>query len=172
MGILYVADDLLAQLHTAHRGWFSVEAPFDFFNYEQPLKAGTARFEHSSPNSLPIIGLDAALGVFECIDGGMAAVEERISGLTSHAISGLERLGYPVVSPQGEGERSGIVCFKLHPEYLAISPQQLVDELALRKIHVAARNDVVRVSPHFYNTLEELDVLLNALDDISRSGTL
>ena len=172
MGILYVADDLLAQLHTAHRGWFSVEAPFDFFNYEQPLKAGMARFEHSSPNSLPIIGLDAALGVFECIDGGMAAVEERISGLTSHAISGLERLGYPVLSPQGEGERSGIVCFKLHPEYLAISPQQLVDELALRKIHVAARSDVVRVSPHFYNTLEELDVLLNALDDIRRSGSL
>ena len=172
MGILYVADDLLAQLHTAHRGWFSVEAPFDFFNYEQPLKAGMARFEHSSPNSLPIIGLDAALGVFECIDGGMAAVEERISGLTSHAISGLERLGYPVLSPQGEGERSGIVCFKLHPEYPAISPLQLVDELALRKIHVAARSDVVRVSPHFYNTLEELDVLLNALDDIRRSGSL
>ena len=171
-GILYVADDLLAQLHIAHRGWFSVEAPYDFFNYEQPLKAGTARFEHSSPNSLPIIGLDAALGVFECIDGGMAAVEERISGLTSHAISGLERLGYPVVSPQGEGERSGIVCFKLHPEYPAISPLQLVDELALRKIHVAARSDVVRVSPHFYNTLEEFDALLNALDDIRRSGTL
>ncbi len=169
-GILYVADDLLAQLHIARQGWFSVETPFDFFNYEQPLKAGTARFEHSSPNSLPIIGLNAALGVFECIDGGMAAVEERISGLTSHAISGLERLGYPVVSPQGEGERSGIVCFKLHPEYLAISLQQLVDELALRKIHVAARSEVVRISPHFYNTLEEIDVLLNALDDIRRSG--
>jgi cysteine desulfurase/selenocysteine lyase len=171
-GILYVADNLLAQLHTARRGWFSVEMPYDFFNYEQPLKAGMARFEHSSPNSLPIIGLDAALGIFECIDGGMAAVEERISGLTSHVISGLEQLGYPVVSPQGEGERSGIVCFKLHPEYLASSPEQLVDELALRKIHVAARSDVVRVSPHFYNTLEEIDVLLNALEDIRRSGTL
>ncbi len=167
-GILYVADDLLAQLHTARRGWFSVEMPYDFFNYGQPLKAGTARFEHSSPNSLPIIGLDAALGVFECIDGGMAAVEERISGLTSHAILGLERLGYPVVSPQGEGERSGIVCFKLHPERQDISPEQLVDELALRKIHVAARSDAVRVSPHFYNTLEELDVLLNALGDLKK----
>jgi selenocysteine lyase/cysteine desulfurase len=30
----------------------------------------------------------------------------------------------------------------------------------------------VRVSPHFYNTLEELDVLLNALEDIRRAGTL
>ncbi len=167
-GILYVADDLLAQLQTARRGWFSVEAPFDFFNYEQPLKVGTARFEHSSPNRLPIIGLDAALGIFECIDGGMPAVEERILGLTSYAIDGLELLGYPVVSPQGDGERSGIVCFKLHPKRQEISLQQLVDELASRNIHLAALSDVIRISPHFYNTLEEIDALLNALDDIRK----
>ncbi len=171
-GILYIADDLLAQLHTARRGWFSVESPFDFFNYEQPLKAGVARFEHSTSNRLPIIGLDAALGMFECIDGGMVAVEERILGLTSYAIAELERLGYPVVSPQGDGERSGIVCFKLHPERQDISPQQLVDELASRNVHVAARSDVVRISPHFYNTLEEIDMLLNALEDLRKPVAL
>jgi len=167
-GILYIANDLLAQLHTTRRGWFSVEKPFDFFNYEQPLKAGMARFEHSSPNRLPIIGLDAALGIFECIDGGMPAVEERILGLTGHAIAGLEQLGYPVVSPQAEGERSGIVCFKLHPERQDISTQQLVDELASRNIYAAARNDFVRISPHFYNTIEEIDMLLNALEEIKK----
>ena len=169
-GILYVADDLQAQLHTARKGWFSVQAPYDFFHYEQPLKAGMARFEHSTPNGLPILGLDAALGIFECLDGGMPAVEERILGLTSYASTGLERLGHPVVTPQGDGERSGIVCFKLHPQRQDISSQQLVDELASRNIHLAARGDVVRISPHFYNTLEEIDVLLNALDDIRRSG--
>jgi cysteine desulfurase / selenocysteine lyase len=170
-GILYVADDLQAQLKTTRRGWFSVETPFEFFNYEQPLKTGMARFEHSTPNSLPIIALDAALGIFECIDGGMTAVEERILGLTSHAIAGLERLGYPIWSPQGDGERSGIVCFTSHPEREDISPQQLVEELASRQIHVAARGDVVRISPHFYNTLEEIDLLLNALEDIRKPAT-
>jgi cysteine desulfurase/selenocysteine lyase len=170
-GILYVADDLQAQLRTTRRGWFSVETPFDFFNYEQPLKAGMTRFEHSTPNSLSIIGLDAALGIFECFDGGMTAVEERILGLTSHAIAGLERLGYPIVSPHGEGERSGIVCFTLHPERQDIGSQQLVDELASRNIHAAARGDVVRISPHFYNTLDEINVLLNVLEDIRKPAT-
>jgi cysteine desulfurase / selenocysteine lyase len=169
-GILYVADDLQAQLHTARKGWFSVEAPYDFFNFEQPLKAGMARFEHSTPNGLAILGLDAALGIFECIDGGMAAVEERILGLTSNAIAGLERLGYPVVSPQDDGERSGIICFKLHPDRQDINSQQLVDELASANIHVAARGDVVRISPHFYNTLEEIHVLLNVLEAIRKSA--
>lgn len=170
-GLLYVSDHLLAQLHIARRGWFSVDSPFDFFNYEQPLKPGAARFEHSSSNRLPIVGLDAALGVFECIDGGMPAVEERILGLTGHAITGLERLGYPVVSPQAEGERSGIVCFKIHPERQDSSPQQIVDELASRNIHVAARSDIVRISPHFYNTIEEIDTLLNALEELKKPPT-
>jgi selenocysteine lyase/cysteine desulfurase len=171
-GILYAADDLQAQLHTVRKGWFSVQAPYDFFDYEQPLKAGMARFEHSTPNGLPILGLDAALGIFECIDGGMAAVEERILGLTRYAIVGLERLGYPIVSPQGDGERSGIVCFKLPPEHQDINPQQLVDELASRNIYVAARGDVVRISPHFYNTLEDIDVLLNALEDLKKPAAV
>src|SRR5258707_3102879 len=165
-GILYVSGALLTQLRVPRRGWLSVESPFDFFNYEQPLKAGAARFEHSSSNHLPIIGLDAALGVFEGLDGGMPAVEQRILGLTGHAIAGLERLGYPVTSPQGEGERSGIVCLKAHPDRQDISPQQLVDELASRNIYVAARGDVVRISPHFYNTVEEIDTLLNALEEV------
>jgi len=168
-GILYVGDYLMSQLQTTRRGWLSVETPFEFFNYEQPLKSGMARFEHSSPNSLPIIALDAALGIFECIDGGMDAVEERILCLAKHAIEGLERLGYAVVSPQGEGERSGIVCFKLNPESKDISPQKLVDELASRNILVAARGEVVRISPHFYNTPEEIDSLLNALEDLRKS---
>ncbi len=125
-GILYISDALLAQMHVPRRGWFSVETPFDFFNYEQPLKAGAARFEHSSPNRLPIVGL---------------------------------------------GERSGIVCFNVHPNRQDISPQQLVDELASRNIRVAAHGNVIRISPHFYNTLEEIDTLLNALEELMKQAS-
>ena len=63
----------------------------------ESMQPSAVRFEHSSSNRTPIIGLDAALGLFECIDGGMQAVESRILGLTAHTIAGLERLGYPVV---------------------------------------------------------------------------
>jgi len=91
--------------------------------------------------------------------------------LTGHAIAGLERLGYPIASPQGEGERSGIVCFNVHPDRQDISPQQLGDELASRNIHVAARGNVVRISPHFYNTLEEIDTLLNALEELMKQAS-
>src|SRR5713226_9049289 len=167
-GILYVTDDLLAQLRLERRGWFSVESPFEHFKYDQPLKQGAARFEHSSSNLMPIVALDASLGVFESIDGGMQAVEARIFGLTSYAITGLERLGYPVVSPQGAGERSGIVCFQPHPERQDLTPQSIVDELAAHQIHLAARATVARISPHFYNTLEDIDAMLNILEELKQ----
>ncbi|MGH2497354.1 MAG: aminotransferase class V-fold PLP-dependent enzyme [Ktedonobacteraceae bacterium] len=167
-GILYVSDALLAQMRPMRRGWFSVETPFDFFNHDQPLKQGAARFEHSSSNRAPIVGLDASLGVFESIDGGMQAVEARILGLTSYAIAGLERLGYLVVSPQGAGERSGILCFQSHPERQDLTPQHIVDELVARQIYAAARGTVARISPHFYNTIEDIDVLLNTLEELKK----
>lgn len=168
-GILYVADSLLERLSVARRSWLSVETPFDFFNYDQPPKKGAARFEHSSTNRMPIVALDASLGMFESIDGGMPAVEARVLGLTGHAIAGLERLGYPVVSPRGDGERSGIVCFLPHPSRPEMTPQQLVDELAAHRIYAAARSNVARISPHFYNTIEEIDTLLNVLESLRAS---
>ena len=167
-GILYVSDALLAQLRPARRGWFSVATPFDYFAYDQSLKQGAARFEYSSPNRVPIVALDASLGLFESIDGGMQAVEARILGLTNYAIKGLEGLGYPVISPQGAGERSGIICFQPYPARQDVTPRHIVDELAARQIYVAARGTVARISPHFYNTTEDIDALLNALEDLKK----
>lgn len=169
-GILYVADTLLPKLAVRRRGWYSVETPFDFFRHDQQVKAGAARFEHSSSNLMAAVGFDAALGIFECLEGGMQAVEARVLGLTEWAIAGLERLGYPVVSPRGLGECSGIVCFLPHPDRGAMTAQQIADALEARNMFVAARGTIVRISPHFYNTLDEVDTLLNALEDLKRPG--
>jgi selenocysteine lyase/cysteine desulfurase len=83
-------------------------------------------------------------------------------------IAGLERLGYPVISPQGEGERSGIVCFLPHPERPDLNAQQIAEVLLEHNIFVAARGEAVRVSPHFYNVPAELDTLLNVLEELKR----
>ena len=143
----------------------------DFFNHQQTLKVGAARFEYSTTNLTPIVGFDTALGIFESIDGGMAAIEQRALGLTDYAITGLERLGYPVISPQGKGERSAIVCFEPHPERQDITVQRLAEQLAERNIFIAARGPVARISPHFYNTIEDIDILLNVLEEMRKQDS-
>jgi cysteine desulfurase / selenocysteine lyase len=167
-GLLYVSTDFFSQLKMQRKSWFSVEEPLDFFNYEQPLKRGAWRFEHSYPNTMPIVGLDAALGLFEDVEGGMQAVEQRILGLTEYAMDGLERLGYPLITPKGEGERSGIVSFHLYPGRADLTAPQAVEALAERSITVSARESCIRISPHFYNTLQDLDQLLNVLEDLKQ----
>ncbi len=149
-GILYVSDDLFARLH------------------QSSLRVGMERFEYGAPNSFPIVGLDAALGVLECIDGGMQAVEERILGLGAYAIAGLERLGYPIISPRNQGERSGIVCFTTHPERRDLTVQKIVESLEERNIYIAAHEDVASISPHFYSTPEDIDALLKMLEELKR----
>lgn len=167
-GFLYLSNDLITRLKVKRRGWYNVENPFDFFAYDQPLKKDATRFESSGPNTLPIVGLDAALGIFEAIDGGMEAIEARVLGLTNYLLSGLDQLGYPVASPRGKGERSGIVCFSPHPEQPALNVEQISWLLRDREIYTTPRGNWVRVSPHFYNTPQEIDKLLNVLEDLKR----
>jgi selenocysteine lyase/cysteine desulfurase len=170
-GLLYVSTDFFSKLQMRRKSWFSVEEPYDFFNYEQPLKRGAWRFEHSFPNIMPIVGLDSALGLFDGVEGGIQAVEQRILGLTEYALDGLEHLGYPLITPRGKGERSGIVTFQLHPARPDLTVPQAVEALAERSITVSARGNGVRISPHFYNTLQDLDQLLNALEDLKQPPT-
>jgi selenocysteine lyase/cysteine desulfurase len=67
--------------------------------------------------------------------------------------------GYQVVSPRSGLEWSGIVSF--------VSPKLNHQEIfiALRKQHIeiALREGRLRASPHFYNTEEQIDRLLEAL---------
>jgi cysteine desulfurase/selenocysteine lyase len=93
---------------------------------------------------------------------GPPAIEARVLGLSERLADGLQSLGYPLVSPQGEGERSGIVCFKQRPGGLPV--EELCQRLKEAKMIVVQRLDGVRASPHFYNTEEEIDRLLTTLE--------
>ena len=75
-------------------------------------------------------------------------------------IAGLRSRGCIVTTPIAHrSERSGIVCFR-HP---SVAPATLVERLQAASVIVSLRGDIIRVSPHFYNTEEELRRLLDAL---------
>jgi len=168
VGLLYVREGLLAELGVARRGWLSVATPFDFFDYEQPLREDAARLEGGSNNITPLVGLEAALTLLETAD--MADIERRVLTLAQLVQAGLEAQGHEVISPNGPGERSGIVCFRPG----RASGQALdVDALVVRLTEacgavVAARNGLLRVSPHFYNTEDDIARFLSGLERVLR----
>ena len=69
----------------------------------------------------------------------------------------MREAGWKLQTPEGKSYRSGIVNF------LIDKPMERVEQLAKKGIIVSARANGIRVSPHFYNTEEEIDQLVSEL---------
>jgi selenocysteine lyase/cysteine desulfurase len=99
---------------------------------------------------------------------GKNNVEKRILMLTGYLRESLDNMGLYITTPENAYSRSGIVNFKID------SPQKIVEDLLRNDIiPCGARKDwiksspifksTIRVAPHFYNTIEEIDVLVNSI---------
>ena len=163
IGLLYLSDEALDILHPVEVGWHSVRNPLDFDTIRFDLRPDAGRFEPGSPSTIAIHGLGAAVELL--LDVGVGRVWDRVRALLDELVEGLQDRGYDVLSPLGEGERSGILTFRSRTP-----PVELARALHRAGVFVAARGGGVRVSPHVYNTPEEIRRLLEALDDLDRAG--
>jgi cysteine desulfurase/selenocysteine lyase len=156
-GIFYCSSRVLDDLVQPTPGWLSMVDWDDYYNFKYKLWPDCRRYESAQKNLMGIAGLGAAL---EMINGlGIAAVERRIIGTTDYLCRLLEGRGFEVLSPRGAGEKSGIVTFL--PRRL--SAEKVCALLLRRRMIAVPRRGGVRVSPHFYNTREEMDDLVGVL---------
>ncbi|HSS52274.1 MAG TPA: aminotransferase class V-fold PLP-dependent enzyme [Thermoanaerobaculia bacterium] len=156
-GLLYVSDRVVDRLRPARSGWRSTRDIFQWAHYDLTWAEGAKRFESGTLNVYGIVALGASLEILQ--EAEAAAVEEQVLALTRQAARGLADLGFSVVSSSVPDETSGIVT-ATHPR---LDPQELVKRLGERDVVVAARAGRFRISPHFYNTEEEIDRCLGEL---------
>lgn len=157
IGLLYISDRVIERIRPLRSGWRSMRDTFDWARLDVDFQAGAKRFESGTLN---VYGIHALGGSLEMLlEAGAEAVEERVLALTERAAVGLAARGFTVISSRRPGETSGIVT-AVHPE---TSAWDLVHRLAAADIVVAARVGRFRISPHFYNTEEEIDRCLSAL---------
>jgi selenocysteine lyase/cysteine desulfurase len=157
-GFLYVRRELMPQLDPVMTGWRAVVDRDNYYRFDSPLRASAERFEPGSLNSVGLLGMGAAIEFLLSV--GIGAIEARILALTDRLIDGLQQAGCSITTPLGDRQRrSGIVCFH-HP---AVDSATLARQLLEAGVIISVRGDVIRVSPHFYNTETELERLLEAL---------
>jgi selenocysteine lyase/cysteine desulfurase len=156
VGVFYVRKDVLERLHPLTANWYSVVDKHDHLNYGQPWVESAARVEGSTPNVSGLVAFDAVLKML--LDVGPTRIEERVLGLSGRLMEGLLARGYDVVSSSEPARRSGVVCFRAKGD-----PMDLLARAQAEKIVIAVRVGVVRVSPHFYNSEDEIDSLLALL---------
>jgi selenocysteine lyase/cysteine desulfurase len=159
IGIFYCKKELAERLHPPLIGWKSVQNELDFDNPAFRLKSDALRFEEGSMNLMGILGLGAAVDLL--LEIGIENIEKRVLGLGDLVIHEADKGGYPVLTPKARNERGGIItiCGKFDPAIMR-------DALQESGIMVNVRGGGLRVSPHFYNTDEEIRTFFKALDHL------
>jgi len=159
-GFLYIRKELIEKFEPPFIGWASVKPEvfetIDFWDIRTLKLSETAsRFEIGCPSIHSLIGATAAVHLL--LDVGISNIEKRVLALTSRLIEAVKERGLKLQTPEESECRSGIVNF------LIDKPERRVKELRKKGIIVSARANGIRVSPHFYNTEEEIDSLVREL---------
>ena len=156
IGIFYCRRELAERLSPPLIGWKCVRNEFDFDHPDFCLKTDARRFEEGSMNLLGIFGLGAAVDLL--LEVGIKNIETRVLGLGEVIIREAEQRGYLVRTPKARSERGGNVTFSGN-----FDPAATRDRLREKRILINVRGGGLRVSPHFYNTEEEILAFFRAL---------
>jgi selenocysteine lyase/cysteine desulfurase len=160
IGFVHFSDRALDVVRPSVVGWLSVTEPFHF-DHRLDLSPTAQRFEPGTENVIGTLGLGGAISLLQ--DFGTGWVESRILDLTDHLCREAIARGFTVHSPRDGHRRSGIVIVAK----TGVDPEQLHDRLLAAGVTCAVRAGGIRFSPHCYNTSEEIDTAVAALDDSS-----
>jgi cysteine desulfurase/selenocysteine lyase len=146
IGLLATSAQARAAMQPAYQGYANLDHPDEL--------------QYAHVNVPAMYGLDATLDFFESI--GWPVVFQRVRDLGSHLVEAAARRRLDLVTPPHM--RAGIFVFRCR------DGEAVRLELARRNISVSARGSGIRVSPHFYNTTDDIDQCLSALADILAAG--
>jgi cysteine desulfurase / selenocysteine lyase len=158
VGYLYLSERARERIEPTLVGWTSVPAPEDYFSFGQPWKKGTLPWETGTGAASLFYGLKASLHLLH--EHGPSRIASYLGELTDHLCERVQSKQYEVASSRDAGEKSQIVCIR-HKKRLSVTA--LYALLKGQNIITAPRGDRLRIAPHLYNTLEEIDQLVEAL---------
>lgn len=152
LGIGFVAfsDRGLERITPRCVGWLSVSDPFRF-RRELEYLPDARRFEAGTENAVGIAGLVARLEQLTSL--GKVSVQTRLLLLRDYAESKVQQYGFLCPFPQRAHERSGIILTGRK----AVNPDLILNRLLVDRVKASVRNGYLRLSPHYYNTVDELD---------------
>ncbi len=117
-------------------------------------------FEYAAPNIPGLYVLDATLAYLEEL--GWDRICERVGALAAYVLDALDEVEVAAITPRDA--HAGIVSIG------AIDSSAVVEGLKRRGVDVSDKMGRVIVSPHFYNTHDDVDRFADALDTVLGAG--
>lgn len=155
VAFMYVKDQVIKQLNPTTSGWFCQENIHAMDIYSNQPSMSARRFEGGTPNVPNLYAIIAGLDIIRSV--GLDKIEEHISELTSALKTGVLERGFTLATHENEHYHGPMIAVKSNDMH------HLVDTLALENIATSCRDGNLRVAPHIYNNLRDIEHLLDAL---------
>jgi len=160
IGFLFVNERCFEQLEPVLVGWKSTEDAFNFDRVHFVLKADAQRYEEGSASYPLIAGFREALDML--LKVGVGNIQQRIKLLHRVLEETLKDETY-IFSPPLQW-RGGSLFLRL-PD--AAKTEALYQHLQEKNVVTSLRRGAIRISPHFYNTPEELEKTAKLISEFS-----
>jgi kynureninase len=155
-GYLYVRPDLQRDLQPRLTGWVAHDSPFDFAEAPMRYAKSVRRFAQGTPSIPALYSAIPGLDIIEAV--GVVDIFAESQRRTQLMIDFAAKRGWTINSPVNKKQRGGSVMIGVE------NALSMVERLAERKVFVDWRPDAgLRMSPHFFNTDEEIEEALNIL---------
>ena len=173
VGILYVKKEILENMPPFIGGGDMIK---EVHKYETRYNDLPYKFEGGTPNIADVIGFSAAIDYLNKL--GMDKVREHEVELTEYALDIITKVkGVTLYGPRNTEDRGGVISFNIgdiHPHDLAtimndhgvaIRSGHHCAQVLMERLDVAATS---RASFYIYNTKEEIDIFVSALEEARR----
>ena len=158
LAFLYARREIAERAHPSAVGWWGVADPFAFDIESLRPGEGARRFEYGTPAVAAIYAARAGIELLGEV--GIATVRERHKLLSQRLVDGAREQGWTVRCPTDARERTTIVTLE-HPD-----PPAAVAALRQNGLICDYRPGLIRLSPHYFNTLDEMDRALALLSPL------
>jgi len=155
IAFLYVRRDVAQKFLPSNTGWFGRMNPFAFDIRHLDYADGARRFD---TGTAPMINACAARAGMHLLNSlNMADVESHLQSLSEIALHEAKSRGLRIASPLDAHRKGANTAIYIN------DANTVERKMANDGFIVSARNDVIRVTPHFYNTEQEVAAAMKAL---------
>jgi len=155
IGFLYARQSLIENLVPTVTGWFAAADIFAMETTRYNPSPTARRFEAGTPPVVNTYAAEAGLAVLQ--ERGLPAIERRIGELTTAIKERAGEAGYSLATPQDPARHGPMIAIR------AVDDNALVASLEADGIVTSCRDGNLRISPHYYNNEQDIDVLFSAL---------
>lgn len=153
LAFLYVREELISSLAPSITGWFAQENPFAYNPQLFELSPTARRFESGTPSVPNVYGAVPGFQLLQKV--GMENVAAHIQSLTRALLQSGSELGILAKTPTDS--TGPLVVLQ------STNSTLLVQKLAENGIVASNRHDGLRISFHVYNTMEDVQAVVEIL---------